>query len=85
MKPSSGRSSADVLEDLTKTIRECASDIEQLELARSEDNATIRELEIGVLKGLLTSLWLGKARRMLMYFSYALFSQNKERGDCAVR
>ena len=74
MKPSSGRSSADVLEDLTKTIRECASDIEQLELARNEDNATIRELEIGVLKGLLTSLWLGMARRILMYFPHALFS-----------
>ena len=74
MKPSSGRSSADILDGLTKTIRECASDIEQLELARNEDNATIRELEISVLKGLLTSLWLGKARRILMYFSRALFS-----------
>jgi len=52
MKPSLGRSSADILEGLTKTIRECASDIEQLDLARNEDNATIRELEIGVLKGL---------------------------------
>jgi hypothetical protein len=74
MKPSSGRSSADILNGLTKTIRECASDIEQLELARNEDNATIRELEISVLKGVLISLWLGKARRFLMYFSRALFS-----------
>ena len=74
MKPSSGRSSADILEGLTRTIRECASDIEQLEFARNEDNATIRELEIGVLKGPLTSLWLGKARRMQMYFSHDLFS-----------
>jgi len=62
MKPSSGRSSADVLEGLTKTIRECTSDTEQLELARSEDNATIRELEIGVLKGLLTRVF-GWGRR----------------------
>jgi hypothetical protein len=74
MKPSSGRSSADILNGLTKTIRECASDIEQLELARNEDNATIRELEISVLKGVLISLWLGKARRILMHFSLALFS-----------
>jgi hypothetical protein len=74
MKPSSGRSSADILEGLTKTIREFGSDIEQLELARNEDNATIRELEIGVLKGPLTSLWPVKARRMLMYFSRALCS-----------
>jgi len=36
---------------------------EQLELAWNEDNATFRELEIGMLKGrlCLTSLWLGKA------------------------
>lgn len=74
MKPTSGQSSADIIGGLTKTIRECASDIEQLELARNEDDVTIRELEIGVLKGPLTSLWLGKARRMLMYFSYDLFS-----------
>jgi hypothetical protein len=73
MKPS-GRSSADILEGLTKTIRGFGSDIEQLELARNEDNATIRELEIGVLKGPLTSLWPGKARRMLMYFLRALCS-----------
>jgi hypothetical protein len=53
MKPTSGRSPADTLEVLKKTIRECSRDIEQLELARNEDNATIRELEIGVLKGLL--------------------------------
>jgi hypothetical protein len=73
MKPTSGRSSADIIEGLTKTIRDCASDIEQLELARNEDDVTIRELEIGVLKGPLTSR-LGKARRMLMYFSHDLFS-----------
>jgi len=66
MKPTSGRSSADTLEGLTKTIREFTRDIEQLELARNEDNATIRELEIGVLKGPSTKLWLGKARRVLM-------------------
>lgn len=69
MKPTLGRSAAEILDGLTKTIREFASDIEQLELARNEDSATIRELEIGVLKGRLTSLWLGKARRMLIYFS----------------
>ena len=51
MKPASGRSPADALEGLTKMIREFSRDIEQLELARNEDNATIRELEIGVLKG----------------------------------
>ncbi len=74
MKPTSGRSPVDILNGLTKTIREFSRDIEQLELARNEDNATIRELEIGVLKGPLTSLWLGKARRMMMYFSHALSS-----------
>jgi hypothetical protein len=74
MKPTLGRSAVEILEGLTKTIREFASDIEQLELARNEDSATIRELEIGVLKGQLTSLWFGKARRMLIYFSHALLS-----------
>ncbi|KAH8991372.1 hypothetical protein EDB86DRAFT_2936304 [Lactarius hatsudake] len=38
------------IEGLAKTIRESELEIEQLELARSEDRATIRELEIGVLK-----------------------------------
>jgi len=56
MQPTSSLSSADIMEGLTKTIREFARDIEQLELARHEDNATLRELEIGVLKGPLTSL-----------------------------
>lgn len=74
IKPTSCQPPADILEGLTKTIREFARDIEQLELARNEDNATIRELEIGVLKGPLTSLSLEKAHRMLMYFSHALFS-----------
>lgn len=73
-KPISGRSPAEILEGLTKTIREFTRDIEQLELARNEDNVTIRDLEIGVLKGPLTSLWPGKARRLLMYFSHTLFS-----------
>jgi hypothetical protein len=54
MKPTSGQSPADILEGLTKTIGDFTRDIEQLELARNEDNATIRELEIGVLKGPLT-------------------------------
>lgn len=45
------------VEGLAKTIRESEQDLEQLELARSEDRATIRELEIGVLKGLWASLW----------------------------
>ncbi len=56
MNPDSGRSPADILEDLTKMIREYERDIGQLELARNEDNVTIRELEIGVLKGLFTGL-----------------------------
>lgn len=43
------------LEGFAKTIGEFARDIEQLELARNEDRATIRELEIGALKGLSTS------------------------------
>ncbi|KAH8983182.1 hypothetical protein EDB92DRAFT_1891452 [Lactarius akahatsu] len=38
------------VEGLAKTIRESEREIEHLELARSEDRATIRELEIGVLK-----------------------------------
>jgi hypothetical protein len=50
------------LERLETTIREFARDIEQLELARNEDRATIRELEIGVLKGLLTSPRSGSRR-----------------------
>jgi len=41
-----------VVDGLAKTIRESHQDIEQLESARNEDRATIRELEIGVLKGL---------------------------------
>ncbi|KAF8274784.1 hypothetical protein EI94DRAFT_1713043 [Lactarius quietus] len=38
------------VEGLAKTIRESERDLEQLELARCEDRATIRELEIGILK-----------------------------------
>ena len=40
------------VEGLAKAIRESERDLEQLELARNEDRVTIRELEIGVLKGL---------------------------------
>jgi hypothetical protein len=54
MRPNSSPSPADIVEGLTKTIREFARGIEQLELARHEDNVTLRELEIGVLKGLST-------------------------------
>jgi hypothetical protein len=78
MKPTSGRSPIDILDDLTKTIREFSRDIEQLELARNEDNATIRELEIGVLKGPLTSLWLGKARRMMTYFHMPCLAKTRK-------
>jgi hypothetical protein len=39
---------------LEKTIHEVALEVEQLGLARNEDRATIRELEIGLLKGLFT-------------------------------
>jgi hypothetical protein len=46
--------SADIKEGLAKTIDEFTRDIELLELTRNEDLATFRELEIGVLKGLLT-------------------------------
>jgi hypothetical protein len=45
-----------IFEGVKKTICEVERDIEPLELARNEDRATIRELEIGLLKGLLTSL-----------------------------
>ncbi|KAH9029881.1 hypothetical protein EDB85DRAFT_1965294 [Lactarius pseudohatsudake] len=38
------------VEGLARTIRESEREIEQLELARGEDRATIRELEIGVFK-----------------------------------
>ena len=69
MKPISGRSPADTLEVLTKTIREFSRDIEQLELARNEDNATIRELEIGVLKGSLTVLAAECARNANILFT----------------
>jgi len=51
MRPASSASSTDIIERLGKAIREFTRDIEQLELARNEDRATIRELEIGVLKG----------------------------------
>jgi nucleoporin NUP159 len=51
MRPASSASSTDIIEKLGKAIREFTRDIEQLELARNEDRATIRELEIGVLKG----------------------------------
>jgi hypothetical protein len=56
MRPTSSLSSDDILEGLAKSIREFARDIEPLDLARHEDNATLRELEIGVLKGPLTGL-----------------------------
>jgi hypothetical protein len=59
MQPNSSPSSADIEEGLAKTIGEFARDIEQLELARHEDNVTLRELEIGVLKGPLASLEVG--------------------------
>lgn len=55
IRPPSSASSADIVEGLAKMIRGFAHDTEQLELARAEDRATIRELEIGVLKGPLTS------------------------------
>jgi hypothetical protein len=42
----------DDVEGLAKAIRESERDLEQLELARNEDRVTIRELEIGVLKGM---------------------------------
>jgi hypothetical protein len=51
MRPASSASSTDIIDRLGKAIREFTRDIEQLELARNEDHATIRELEIGVLKG----------------------------------
>ncbi|KAH9974839.1 hypothetical protein BJV74DRAFT_888917 [Russula compacta] len=50
IRPPSSASSADIVEGLAKMIRGFAHDTEQLELARGEDRATIRELEIGVLK-----------------------------------
>ena len=56
MQPTSSPSPRDIVDGLEKMIREFARDIEQLELARNEDNATFRELEIGVLKGSFTSL-----------------------------
>jgi len=52
MRPASAPS-ADIKEDLAKTIGEFARQVELLEVARNEDRASIRELEIGVLKGLL--------------------------------
>jgi hypothetical protein len=56
MRPTSSPSFFDITVGLTKIIHEFARDIEQLELARNEDNAALRELEIGVLKGSFTSL-----------------------------
>ncbi len=53
LRPTSAPST-DTKEGLAKMIHEFARDIESLELARNEDHATIRELEIGVLKGPLT-------------------------------
>ena len=54
-RPASSASPADIKEGLAKTIGEFARDVELLEVARNEDRASIRELEIGVLKGPLTS------------------------------
>lgn len=48
---SASASPADIKEGLAKTIGEFARDVELLEVARNEDRASIRELEIGVLKG----------------------------------
>jgi hypothetical protein len=50
MRPASA-SSANVKEGLEKMTGEFARDVESLEVARNEDRASIRELEIGVLKG----------------------------------
>ena len=84
MQPTSSPSSADIVEGLTKMIREFARDIEQLELARHEDNATLRELEIGVLKGPLTRVGgkMSKADARPRLFFY---SQNEKRGNRTFR
>jgi hypothetical protein len=47
-------------------IHEFARDIESLELARNEDHATIRELEIGVLKGPLTGSRESGGRKLVL-------------------
>jgi hypothetical protein len=56
LRPTSSVSYAAIKEGVAKTIDEFARDIESIELTRNEDRATFRELEIGVLKGLFTSL-----------------------------
>ena len=56
MHPTSPPSPADIVDRLKKTISEFEQDIELVEVARNEDSVTLRELEIGVLKGPLTSL-----------------------------
>jgi hypothetical protein len=50
-----------------KTIYDLERDIEPLELVRNEDRATIRELEIGLLKGLFTRSrsWAGGANALV--------------------
>lgn len=55
MRPASA-SSANVKEGLEKMTGEFARDVESLEVTRNEDRASIRELEIGVLKGPLIGL-----------------------------
>ena len=56
MRPTSSPSPAETVDRLAKMISEFTRDIELVEVARNEDNVTLRELEIGVLKGPLTSL-----------------------------
>lgn len=73
------------VEGLAKTIRESERDVEQLELARSEDRAMIRELEIGILKGLWASLWSQGAPEGLIHAPRLFaFSENEERRDHAL-
>ena len=50
MRPASA-SSVHIKEGLEKMTAEFARDVESLEVTRNEDRASIRELEIGVLKG----------------------------------
>jgi hypothetical protein len=65
LRPTSAPS-ADTKEGVAKMIHEFARDIESLELARNEDHATIRELEIGVLKGPLTGSRESGGRKLVL-------------------
>ena len=77
MRPASA-SSANVKEGLEKMTGEFARDVESLEVTRNEDRASIRELEIGVLKGPLIGLGQVDRQWVLTSFFFSAKTRKEE-------